>query len=241
MPRWGMVIDLDKCTACQACTVACLAENNVPFAGPEQTAMGRAIFWHKVLADVEGEYPHVRAGFIPRPCMHCDDPPCVKVCPVGATYVREDGLVMQDYDRCIGCRYCTVACPYTVRSFNWYAPRWPVPMEQYLNPDLGPPLPTGGRGGPDVRPKGVVEKCTFCVHRLEKAKRKAKEEGRELTDAELTLLPACNQTCPASARYFGDLDNPKSTVSRLARSARAFRLLEDLGTEPKVYYLAEER
>ena len=114
-------------------------------------------------------------------------------------------------------------------------------MDQYLNPDQGPPQPTGGRGGPDVRPHGVVEKCTFCVHRLEKVKRKAQKEGRELTEQEVTLLPACNQTCPASARYFGDLDNPKSTVSRLARSARAFKLLEDLGTEPKVIYLKEER
>jgi len=114
-------------------------------------------------------------------------------------------------------------------------------MDQYLNPDAGPPQPTGGRGGPVVRPRGVVEKCTFCVHRLEKAKRRAEEEGRELTDAEVVLLPACNQTCPASARYFGDLDDPNSTVSKLARSARAFRLLEEMGTEPKVYYLAKEK
>ncbi|TEU19323.1 MAG: 4Fe-4S dicluster domain-containing protein [Anaerolineales bacterium] len=241
MPRWGMVIDLDKCTACQACTVACLAENNVPFAGPEETGLGRAILWHEVIGRIEGEYPNLRATFIPRPCMHCDNPPCVKVCPVGATYRREDGLVMQDYDQCIGCRMCIAACPYEVRYFNWRDPQWPEPMDRYRNPDQGPPQPTGGRGGPDVRPRGVVEKCTFCVHRLEKAKRKAQKEHRELTEQEVTLLPACNQTCPASARYFGDLDNPKSTVSQLARSARAFSLLEDLGTEPKVIYLKEGR
>lgn len=238
MPRWGMVIDLDKCTACQACTVACLAENNVPVIEPEEAARGRAIFWQEVMVELEGEYPHVRARFIPRPCQHCDSPPCVPVCPVRATYKDEEGLVLQRYERCIGCRYCAVACPYGVRYFNWYEPQWPEPLDQLLNPDEGPsPETRGGRSGPEARPKGIVEKCTFCVHRLEKAKRKAEEEGRELTDEELVLLPACNQTCPASARYFGDLDDHESTVFRLAESPRAFRLLEDLGTEPKVIYL----
>lgn len=239
MPRWGMVIDLDKCTACQACTVACMAENNVPAAEPEEASLGRAIFWQEVVREIEGEYPDLRATFIPRPCMHCDNPPCVKVCPVGATYSREDGLVMQDYDQCIGCRMCMSACPYDIRYFNWGNPYWPEPMERHLNPDPGPPQPTGGRVGPAVRPRGVVEKCTFCVHRLDGAIRKAESENRELAEQEVVLLPACNQTCPASARYFGDLDNPKSTVSQLAHSPRASTLLEDLGTEPKVIYLKE--
>jgi len=191
--------------------------------------MGRSKHWHEVMAELEGEYPEFGAQFIPRPCMHCEDPPCVKVCPVGATYVDEEGIVRMNYDRCVGCRYCITACPYGVRYFNWYAPQWPVPYDQYLNPDV------------PVRPQGVAEKCTFCIHRLEQAKREAQEQGRELTDADVVLLPACNQACPASARYFGDLDDPNSTVSRLARSPRAFRLLEDLGTEPKVYYLAEDK
>jgi molybdopterin-containing oxidoreductase family iron-sulfur binding subunit len=130
-----------------------------------------------------------------------------------------------DYERCIGCRFCTVGCPYTIRYFNWYAPEFPTRPEQALNPDV------------PVRPVGVVEKCTFCVHRLEKAKNRAAEEGRELRDAEMVNLPACNQVCPASARYFGDLEDPESTVSRLARSDRAYKLLEELGTEPSVYYL----
>lgn len=207
MPRWGMVIDLDRCVACQACTAACRAENNVAFAGPEESDLGRAIFWHEVLAQVEGEYPNVRGTFIPRPCMHCDNPPCVRVCPVGATYQNEDGLVLQRYERCIGCRYCMVACPYAVRYFNWRAPQWPDGMDRYRNPDI------------PIRPKGIVEKCTFCEHRLP--------------------VPACNQACPGNARFFGDLDDPDSVVSQLARSPRAFRLLEDLGTEPKVYYLRE--
>jgi len=229
MPRWGMVIDLDKCTACQACTVACMAENNVPIVGPEESLRHRAISWHYVLADVEGEYPHLQARFIPRPCFHCENPPCVKVCPVGATYVDDEGLVLVNYDRCIGCKYCVTSCPYGVRYVNWLHYHWPEPMDQYLNPEV------------PLRPEGVVEKCTFCVHRLERAKQEAAAQGRELTDADLVLLTACNQACPASARYFGDLDDPESTVSRLARSPRAFRLFEDLGTEPRVYYLAEEK
>jgi Fe-S-cluster-containing dehydrogenase component len=226
MPRWGMVIDLDKCTACQACSVACRMENNVPFAGPEQAELSRVKWWHKVLRFEHGEYPHVRIEFVPRPCQHCDNPPCVNVCPVGATYKDKEGVVLVNYERCIGCRFCASTCPYSVRHFNWYAPEFPDRKEA-LNPDV------------PVRPRGVVEKCTFCAHRIEKARRRAEAEGRELRDAEMVLLPACNEVCPASARYFGDLDDPESTVSRLAHSARAFKLLEDLGTEPKVFYLKE--
>jgi molybdopterin-containing oxidoreductase family iron-sulfur binding subunit len=207
-----MVIDLDKCIGCQACSVACRMENNIPFAGEEQALQDRAIFWNQVYTHVEGEYPDTRATIIPRPCFHCEHPPCVKVCPVGATYKDEEtGLVLQRYDRCIGCRYCTVACPYGARYFNWYDPEWPETLEQYQSPDV------------PIRPKGIVEKCLFCVHRLEKG----------------LPVPACNQACATGARYFGDLDDPDSEVAQLARSPRAFKLLEDLGTEPNCIYLKE--
>ena len=231
MTRWGMVIDLDKCTGCQACTLACQAENNVPFAGPEATRLGRSKHWQDVMVDSgkEAEGAAFDVQFIPRPCMHCEDPPCVTVCPVGATYIDDEGIVRMDYDRCIGCRYCTTACPYAVRYFNWRAPEYPAGHEVYLNPNV------------PVRPVGVVEKCTFCIHGVEQAKREATADRRELTDADVVMLPACNEACPASARYFGDLDDPDSTVSRLASSPRAFKLLEDLGTEPKVVYLTEDQ
>lgn len=223
MPRWGMVIDLDKCGACQACTVACRMENNVNFAGPDQAARGRVITWNEVLVIPETEESGPR--FVPRPCMHCDNPPCVQVCPVGATYRSDQGLVLQNYDRCIGCRYCTTACPYGARYFNWQDATPPAPMDSYRNPNV------------PVRPVGVVEKCTFCVQRIQEAEEQARAEGRPLRDGD--VVPACVQTCPAGARYFGDLDDPESQVSRLSRGPRAMRLLEELGTRPKVYYLAE--
>jgi len=225
MARWGMIIDLDKCTGCQACVVACKVENNVPFAEPEQAALGRVIAWMDVITTVEGEYPNVRVRHMPRPCMQCDEPPCIKVCPVYATYKNPEGLVGQIYPRCIGCRYCTNACPYTVKYFNWYAPQWPEQMENYLNPDVA------------IRPKGVVEKCTFCVQRLQKAREQARVENRQLRDGE--YIPACVESCPSNAMYFGDLDDPNSKVASLAENARAFLALEELGTEPKVYYLRE--
>ncbi|UCC89610.1 MAG: 4Fe-4S dicluster domain-containing protein [Anaerolineales bacterium] len=227
MARWGMVIDLDKCFACQSCTLACRMENNTPVAGPDQASRGRAILWNEVLPFVEGEYPEVTMALIPRPCQHCDNPPCTKVCPVKATYKDEEGIVCIDYGRCIGCRFCTVACPYQVRYFNWYRPEWPEALKEHLNPD------------PEVapRPKGVVEKCTFCIQRLRKAREGAEAEGRPFTATDYT--PACVQTCTGRARYFGDLDDPNSLVSQLAASPRAFRLLEEMGTQPKVYYLKQ--
>jgi molybdopterin-containing oxidoreductase family iron-sulfur binding subunit len=222
-----MVIDLEKCFACQSCTAACRMENNTPIAGPEQTAAGRAILWNEVLPFIEGEYPNTKVTLLPRPCMHCDNPPCTKVCPVKATYKNDEGLVVVDYTRCIGCRMCTVACPYEMRYFNWYPPEWPETLRAHLNPDV--------ETAP--RPIGVVEKCTFCIQRLRKARKKAEAEGRPFTATD--YIPACVQTCTGHARYIGDLDDEASLVYKLAHSPRAFRLLEELGTEPKVYYLKQ--
>ena len=228
MPRWGMVIDLDKCTACQACVVACQQENNVPFVEEQEFVRRRAISWMKILREIEGSYPELHARFIPRPCMQCDNPPCTRVCPVHATYLNPEGIVAQVYARCIGCRFCMAGCPYTVKYFNWfdYHSRQPASLRAGANPDVS------------VRPKGVVEKCTFCHHRLLKARDQAAAEKRALQPGD--YVPACVEDCPARAMYFGDLSDPGSEVARLAKSPRAFRLLEDLGTQPKVFYLAEQ-
>lgn len=226
MAKWGMTIDLDRCTACQGCVTACQAENNLPPTGPEDAHKGRNFTWMEMIPfSGEGEHPGPIERLLPRPCLHCDHPPCVKVCPVGATFLNEEGIVGQVFSRCIGCRYCTTACPYTARYFNWSTPEWPAPMEDHLNPDVS------------IRPKGVVEKCTLCHHRLQNARDKASAEKRSLRPGE--YVTACAQACPTGAIVFGDLSDHDSEVYKLAKSRRAFKLLEDLGTEPKVIYLRE--
>jgi Fe-S-cluster-containing dehydrogenase component len=238
MPKWSMVIDLEKCVACQGCSIACRFENNTPVVPPDQAERGREMRWNDVFPmpnEEVGEYPNTKTHYMTRPCMHCENPPCIKVCPVQATHIDEEGIVRQNYDRCIGCRFCTVACPYGVRYFNWYPPTADPMLEQRHNPDR-----IEGDGvleGPAIRPKGVVEKCTYCIHRLDKARARAEAEGRELRAGE--YVPACVETCTGKARFFGDLDDPESIVSKLAKSERAFRLLEDVGTRPKTIYLQE--
>jgi molybdopterin-containing oxidoreductase family iron-sulfur binding subunit len=221
-----MVIDLDKCTGCQACVVACKEENNVPHGSPEEQSRRREIFWHKVLAVTQGKYPRVHTELIPMPCMHCDEPACVTVCPAKATYRREDGIVIQDFGRCIGCKYCMVACPYGVRSYNYQGQEQKPYYRQDLPPDRrewGPwPFPT--------RTHGVVEKCTFCFHRIDQGLREGKKIGIE-------VVPACVEACPAKAMLFGDLDDLQSEVSRTLSSRGFFRLREEMGTKPKVFYL----
>ncbi len=202
----AMLVDLKRCIGCHTCAVACKQENNLP----------NKIWWNRVLTvggqemdTPQGIFPNVKMQYMTLSCQHCENPACVKACPVGATYKREeDGIVMQDYDRCIGCRYCMVACPYTgVRQFNWQKPQYeldfavggiPIPAHQY----------------------NVVEKCTFCYQRL--------AQGME---------PACIEVCPGRARIFGDLNDPDSEVSNLLKHRSHFQLLAEKGTKPSVYFL----
>ena len=224
--HWGMVIDLDRCTGCEACVVACHAENNIATVSPEEAARGRTMHWIHVERSWEGEYPNVRARFRPVLCQQCGAAPCEPVCPTYASYHTAEGLNAQVYNRCIGTRYCANACPYTVRVFNWFSPAWDKPLHLQLNPDVS------------VREAGVMEKCTFCTQRITAAEIHARAENRELKDGDVT--PACVQSCPAGAMVFGDLSDPASQVSRLARQARGSKLLEELGTLPAITYLERE-
>jgi molybdopterin-containing oxidoreductase family iron-sulfur binding subunit len=218
-----MAVDLDRCTGCEACVVACRAENNIPTVGEEQAQKGRAIHWMRVERYYEGEFPDVRVKFQPVLCQQCDNAPCEPVCPTYASYHTDEGLNGQVYNRCIGTRYCANACPYTVRFFNFFNPAWDKPLHLQLNPDVS------------LRQVGLMEKCTFCVQRIKSAEIRAKEEKRELKDGE--PAPACVQSCPPRALVFGDLNDPESEVSRMARSHRGVKLLGELGTQPKVTYL----
>lgn len=209
-PRWGMVIDLQKCVGCDSCTIACKVENRTP----------PGVSYNVVVEQEVGTFPNVRRVNIPRPCMQCDTPPCVTVCPVNATYKGDDGVVVIDADRCIGCRYCITACPYGARSFD-FGESYRDEMQgadEVQPPEWG--IDRGKRGGIWTAPVGTVRKCTFCSHRTPR--------GEE---------PACVETCIGDARYFGDLNDPTSVVSKLAHDPRAFRLKEEVGTEPNVYYL----
>ncbi|MBI4564380.1 MAG: 4Fe-4S dicluster domain-containing protein [Planctomycetes bacterium] len=223
MVRWGMVIDLDKCSGCQACGVACAAESNVAPGSPREAWKGRLIRWLQFLPQAEGTYPNVAAALQPMMCQQCDRPACTYVCPVSATYPNPQGIVAQIYWRCIGCRYCINACPYTTKWFNWWEPQWAGNTAKATNPDV------------ELRQKGISEKCLFCSHRLQRAKERARAERRPLASHE--YVPACVEACPTGAIVFGDLEDPQSEVSKLARSPRAFRVLEELGTKPKVIYL----
>lgn len=221
--RWAMVIDLDRCTGCQACVVACNAENNVPVVIEDEAAYGRWMNWIHIERYWEGEYPNVKAKFMPILCQQCSKAPCEPVCPVYATYHTVEGLNAQVYNRCIGTRFCGSACPYKVRTYNWFDPVFPEPLPEQLNPDV------------TVRTRGIMEKCTFCVQRIRRVEEQAKAEQRAVADGE--VQPACAQTCPPGAIIFGDLNDADSRVSHFAASSRSFRLLQELGTEPAVIYL----
>lgn len=219
-----MVIDLDLCTGCGACVVACHAENNVPVVGEKEVAIGRSMHWIRVERYWEGEYPHLRAHFRPLLCQQCEKAPCEPVCPMYATYhSQENSLNVQVYNRCVGTRLCALNCPWKVRQFNWFDPYFPEPFNEQLNPDV------------TVRKRGIMEKCTFCIQRIRRARDEAIGNGVSLRDGD--VQPACVQTCPTDALIFGDLSDPGSLVSRMARSNRGYILLEELGTHPAVTYL----
>jgi molybdopterin-containing oxidoreductase family iron-sulfur binding subunit len=247
--RWGLVVDLDACTGCQACVVACQVENNIPIVGKGDIDYGRSLHWLRVerwwdrggagggpgghaagglLAPREAHAAEAAAArpqarFLPMMCQHCEVAPCEPVCPVFAAYHTAEGLNGQVYNRCVGTRYCGNNCPYVVRRFNWYRYDWPAPMTLALNPDV------------NVRDRGVMEKCTMCIHRIVAGKSAAKDAKRRVRDGEIET--ACQQTCPTRAITFGDLKDPESRVSRLSASPRGYHVLGELGTRPAVTYL----
>lgn len=218
-----MAIDLDRCTGCESCVVACHAENNIRISDEEAVNQGRATHWIRIDRYYEGEFPNIKVQYQPVMCQHCDEAPCEPVCPVFATYQNSEGLNVQVNSRCVGTRYCANNCPYSVRYFNWSEPEWPESLTVQHNPDVS------------IRPGGVMEKCTFCIQRIRRAKEDADVEERELRDGDAQT--ACAQSCPAEAMVFGDLSDPQSRVSQWAGSGRSTQLLEDLGTKPRVFYL----
>ena len=231
MTKYAMAIDLVRCQGCRACTEACKIEN----------ATAEGVFWMYVFRFEDGEYPNTTQSYLPRPCQHCDNAPCVKVCPVGARFKREDGLVLTDPDRCIGCRYCELACPYGVNYFNWQKPEkaffsyvidWDdADIQPYTQGNIPPYRDPAldqlygeeqRRTAGGSHAKGVMEKCTWCVQRV--------EDGR---------LPACADTCPVDAIRFGDIEDPTTPISEYLRgqAGNTWHLLEESGTEPRVVYV----
>ncbi len=229
--KWTMVVDSDRCTGCQACVVACQAENNVPINTADIYRQKRVMEWIRIErywegieeAEATGDPSKVKARFLPVLCQHCENAPCEPVCPVFATYHNNEGLNIQVYNRCVGTRFCANNCPYNVRMFNFWEPVWPESLQNQLNPDV------------TVRSRGIMEKCTYCVQRIRRTELTAKKEGRLPADGE--MQPACVQACPTDALVFGDIKDPESKVSRKAANERRYRLLEVQGTEPNLVYL----
>ncbi|HZP98254.1 MAG TPA: 4Fe-4S dicluster domain-containing protein, partial [Reyranella sp.] len=228
-PSWGMSIDLDLCIGCNACLVACVAENNVPMVGKELVSEGRVMHWLRIDHYHEGDPEAPDSSFQPVPCMHCEQAPCEMGCPVNATVHSPDGLNLQVYNRCIGTRTCSAYCPYKVRRFNWfeYTGGDPESIRAMRNPEV------------TVRSRGVMEKCTYCIQRISAARIAAKIAGQPVADAK--VVTACQQACPTQAIVFGDITNSGSEVAKRKAEPRNYALLEEANTRPRTTYLARIR
>lgn len=222
--KWGMVIDLSKCIGCSACVIGCMAENNIPVVGPEEVSKGREMHWIRIDRYFEGEGENLNVFFLPMLCQQCDNAPCENVCPVNATVHSEDGLNQMVYNRCVGTRYCANNCPYKVRRFNFFDFHKEKKEPQILvfNPEVS------------IRPRGVMEKCTFCVQRIEEARMVKKSGGKEVK-----IEPACMEICPTKAIMFGNILDEDSEIKKKEKDERAYKVLEELGVKPQVIYLAE--